>query len=84
LNRRPLPARKLSRWRRPGRGATRRMESAVSADVPHFIWEFQNQVNEACTEIVIKQQIEAGQPPLYTLPGEGYGSGGYGSGSYGS
>lgn len=56
----------------------------MSADVPHFIWEFQNHINEACTEIVEQQQIEAGKPPLYTLPGEGYGGGGYGSGSYGS
>lgn len=56
----------------------------MSADVPHFISEFQNHINEACTEIVIKQQIEAGQPPLYTIPGEDYGGGGYGSGPYGS
>jgi hypothetical protein len=60
------------------------MENAMSADVPHFIWEFQNRVNEACTEIVEQQQIEAGKPPLYTLPGDGYGGGGYGTGSYGS
>lgn len=62
----------------------RREKAMINANVPQFIVEVQHQIVEAGAEIVAKQQMEAGQPPLGTIPGEGYGGGAYGSGSYGS
>jgi hypothetical protein len=62
----------------------RREKVMINPNVPQFIVEVQHQIVEAGADIVAKQQMEAGQPPLGTVPGDGYGGGAYGSGSYGS
>jgi hypothetical protein len=57
-------------------------ERNLSGDVPHQIWEFQQNMTEIASEVVIHEQTEP-STPLYTIPGPD-GSGAYGAGPYGS